>query len=54
MSLFATGKITEIFCVTDDFCKEFSRKRKNIQLPRILAEHVICRIKKCCIVKEQF
>jgi hypothetical protein len=26
MRLFTTDKITAIFCVTDDFCKEFSKE----------------------------
>jgi hypothetical protein len=30
MSLLTTDKNTEIFCVTDDFCKEFSKEMAKI------------------------
>ncbi|MDR2057004.1 MAG: IS982 family transposase [Dysgonamonadaceae bacterium] len=35
MSILTTDKITEIFCITDDFCKEFSKEMKKVpQLPQ--------------------
>jgi hypothetical protein len=35
MSMLTTDKITEIFCIADDFCKEFSKEMKKVpQLPQ--------------------
>jgi hypothetical protein len=31
MSILTTDKITEIFCITDDFCKEFSDSGRKKQ-----------------------
>jgi len=31
MSLLTTDKITEIYCIADDFCKEFSKEMKKVQ-----------------------
>ena len=28
MSILTGDKITEIFCIADDFCKEFEKKRR--------------------------
>jgi hypothetical protein len=40
MSLLTTDKITEIFCVTDDFCKEFSKETAKIsRLPKDGKKH---------------
>lgn len=30
--MFSEAKITEIYCIADDFCKEFAKYRKNIRL----------------------
>jgi hypothetical protein len=32
MSILTTDKITEIFCITDDFCKEFSKEMEKAPL----------------------
>ena len=32
MSILTTDKITEIFCIVDDFCKEFSHDIKKLQI----------------------
>jgi hypothetical protein len=33
-NILTTDKITEIFCITDDFCKEFSKEMEKVpQLP---------------------
>ena len=29
--MFTPDKITEIFCIADDFCKEFDQEIKNIK-----------------------
>ncbi|MDR2086619.1 MAG: hypothetical protein LBP72_05530 [Dysgonamonadaceae bacterium] len=40
MSLLTTNKITEIFCIVDDFCKEFSKElAKMPQLPEDGKKH---------------
>jgi hypothetical protein len=31
MSLLTRDKVTEIFCIVDDFCKEFSKEMKNVR-----------------------
>ena len=28
--MFSEAKVTEIFCMADDFCKEFAKTQKNI------------------------
>ena len=32
MSMLTTDKITEIFCIADDFCKEFAQEVKKHQI----------------------
>jgi hypothetical protein len=32
MAQLTTDKITEIYCITDDFCKEFSKEIKKHQI----------------------
>jgi hypothetical protein len=32
MAQLTTDKITEIYCITDDFCKEFSKEIKKYQI----------------------
>jgi hypothetical protein len=40
MSILTTDKITEIFCITDDFCKEFSKEMEKVpQLPETGKRH---------------
>jgi len=31
-AIFAKNKITEIYCMTNDFCKEFSRQQEKYML----------------------
>jgi len=30
--MFTESKVTEIYCMSDDFCKEFTSEQKNIWL----------------------
>jgi hypothetical protein len=32
MSMLTPDKITEIFCIVDDFCKECNKEFKNLQI----------------------
>ncbi len=37
--MFTENKITEIYCMADDFCKEFSRQQEKYMLEDIKDKH---------------
>jgi hypothetical protein len=39
MSLLTTDKITTIFCIADDFCKEFSKELAKMSILPEISRH---------------
>ena len=37
--MFTESKITEIYCLADDFCKEFTKQQKKYMLEDQVEEH---------------
>ena len=33
--MFSEAKVTEIYCLADDFCKEFAKYQENHMLPTV-------------------
>ena len=39
IAMFTESKITEIYCMADDFCKEFTKQQKKYMLEDQVEEH---------------
>ena len=45
--MFTESKITEIYCMADDFCKEFALQQEKYGSSGIWSDRFICAISPC-------